>query len=149
MKNLNQSILVFGILIFCSALIAQSERTINGQVWKRIKKENKLYFVTGYVNGLEKAENIIDINVKVQEKNEFAYTEPYYVHRMRESIREYLPMRKNRVPYIIELIDIFYSDADNLKIPFEVALRIALAKDARKYEKSDLWLKEARRKFGQ
>ncbi|MBU4444724.1 MAG: hypothetical protein L6422_04400 [Candidatus Marinimicrobia bacterium] len=68
---------VITLLVIGNILLAKQEKVIDGNIWNRMKKENKLYYVTGYLNGLEKAEKIIDINVRTQKKNEFAFTEPF------------------------------------------------------------------------
>jgi len=148
MKRYTQYIIVFFILFTgINNLIAQRERTMTGVIWSRMKKENKMYYVTGFLNGLEKAENILDINVRIQEKNKFAFTEPFYIKRTRERINDYIPDGENRINLIIDLIDNFYCDPNNLKIPFNAAVRITLARNAGDIEKSDLWLQEARRKI--
>jgi len=148
MKRQTKTIIIFFILLIgVTEIFAQRERTITGVIWIRMKTENKMYYVTGFLNGLEKAENILDINVRIQEKNEFAFTEPFYIQRTRERINDYIPNGDNRINLIIDLVDVFYSDANNLKIPFEAAVRIALARNAGEIEKSDMWLLEARRKI--
>jgi len=141
--------IIFILLILAGVnnLFAQRERVMTGVIWNRLRTENKMYYVTGFLNGLEKAENILDINVRIQEKNEFAFTEPYYIQRIRERINAYLPNAENRVNLIVDLTDIFYSDPNNLKIPFTAAVRIVLARNAGDIEKSDFWLQEARRKI--
>lgn len=135
------------ILAGVNNLFAQRERVMTGVIWNRLKTENKMYYVTGFLNGLEKAKNILDINVRIQGKNEFAFTEPYYIQRTRERINAYLPNAENRVNLIVDLTDVFYSDPNNLKIPFTAAVRIVLARNAGDIEKSDFWLQEARRKI--
>lgn len=141
--------IIFILLILAGVnnLFAQRERVMTGVIWNRLKMENKMYYVTGFLNGLEKAKNILDINVRIQEKNEFAFTEPYYIQRTRERINAYLPNAENRVNLIVDLTDVFYSDPNNLKIPFTAAVRIVLARNAGDIEKSDFWLQEARRKI--
>jgi len=139
---------VIAILIIGNILFAKQDKVVDGNIWNRMKKDNKLYYVTGYLNGLEKAEKIIDINVGTQQKNEFAFIEPFYVSQMRKKIRDYIPQEDNRIYLIIELLNAFYADSHNLKIPFEAALRITLVRHLGDVEKSDFWLNEARRRAG-
>ena len=139
---------IIAILIIGNILFAKQDKVVDGNIWNRMKKDNKLYYVTGYLNGLEKAEKIIDINVGTQQKNEFAFIEPFYVSQMRKKIRDYIPQEDNRIYLIIELLNAFYADSHNLKIPFEAALRITLVRHLGDVEKSDLWLYEARRQAG-
>jgi len=140
-------IVFFMFLNGVTMLFAQQERIITGVIWSRMKTDNKMYYVTGFLNGLEKAENILDINVRIQGKNEFAFTEPFYIQRTRERINDYIPDGDNRINLIIDLVDVFYTDTNNLKIPFEAAVRIALARNAGDIERSDMWLLEVRRKI--
>ena len=146
-RRVTTIIILFIHLTGATEIFAQRERTINGVIWIRMKTDNKMYYVTGFLNGLEKAENILDINVRIQEKNEFAFTEPFYIQRTRERINYYIPDGDNRINLIIDLVDVFYSNTNNLKISFEAAVRIALARNAGDIEKSDMWLMEARRKI--
>ena len=148
MKRISKSIMIFLVVMTgVNMLFAQRERTVNGVIWTKMKKEYKMYFITGYLNGLEKAENILDINVRVQKKSEFAFTEPFYIKRTREQINDYIPNVNNRINYLVELLDIFYTDKNNLKISYSSAIRIMLARQAGDIEKSDMWLQEARRKI--
>lgn len=73
---------------------------------------------------------------------------PFYVSQMRKNIRDYIPQEDNRIYLIIELLDAFYADSHNIKISFEAALRITLARHLGDVEKSDFWLNEARRRAG-
>jgi hypothetical protein len=131
-----------------NVLAADWTSTINGEIWNRIKKENQRYFITGFLQGLDKAENIIDITVRTQKQNEFAFTEPFYVHQMRIKISDYMLPIGQPVDLLVDLLDAFYADPYNSKIPFEAALRITLARQKGEVEKSDFWLKEARRNVG-
>lgn len=138
--------IVFAILAI-SNLSAQRERMLDGTIWNVMKTENKMYYVTGFLNGLEKAENILEIHIRNQQQKEYAFTEPFYLKHSRETIGEYIPRRENRINLIVSLVDAFYSDPNNQKIPFTAAIRIVLARNAGKIEKSELWLMEARREI--
>jgi len=142
------SIITILIISIMNVLAADWTSTINGEIWNRIKKENQRYFITGFLQGLDKAENIIDITARTQKQNEFAFTEPFYVHQMRSKIRDYMPPSDQSVDFLIDLLSAFYADPYNLKIPFEAALRITLVRQKGEVEKSDFWLKEARRNVG-
>ena len=146
-RNFNMIITVL-IISMMNVFAADWTRTVNGEIWNRIKKENQRYFITGYLQGLDKAENIIDITVRTQKQNEFAFTEPFYVHQMRIKISEYLPSSDQSVDFLVDLLNAFYADPYNVKIPFEAALRITLVRQKGEIEKSDFWLKEARRNVG-
>lgn len=142
------SVITILIISIMNVLAADWTSTINGEIWNRIKKENQRYFITGFLQGLDKAENIIDITARTQKQNEFAFTEPFYVHQMRSKIRDYMPPSDQSVDFLIDLLSAFYADPYNLKIPFEAALRITLVRQKGEVEKSDFWLKEARRNVG-
>lgn len=138
--------IVTAILVI-SNLSAQRERILDGTIWNGMRPDNKMYYVTGFLNGLEKAENILEIHIRNQQQKEFAFTEPFYLKSSRETIGEYIPRQENRINLIVSLLDAFYSDANNQKIPFTAALRIVLARNAGEIEKSELWLMEARREI--
>jgi len=142
------SIITILIISMMNVFAADWASTINGEIWNRIKKENQRYFITGFLQGLDKAENIIDITVGSQKQKEFAFTEPFYVHQMRIRISEYLPSSDQSVDFLVDLLNAFYADPYNAKIPFEAALRITLVRQKGEVEKSDFWIKEARRNVG-
>lgn len=141
-------IVIVLIISVVNAFAADRAGSINGEIWNRMKKENRRYFITGFLQGLDKAENIINITVRTQQQKEFAFTEPFYVHQMRSKIRDYMPTDNQSVDLLVDLLSAFYADPYNVKIPFEAALRITLARQIGEVEKSDLWLKEARRNVG-
>jgi hypothetical protein len=135
------------IVLWGSFLLAQQQATgLDGVVWKRMKQENKYYFLTGYFAGLNKALEIINLNVENQRQQEFGFTEPFYVNQMRQKIRAYLPAgHLLEIDKIIEALNLFYADRFNLKIPVEVALRVVLARAQGNNEQADLILQAARR----
>lgn len=148
MKKLQLPTLFFvTAILVISNLHAQRERMLDGMIWNGMKTENKMYYVTGFLNGLEKAENILEIHIRNQQQREFIFTEPFYLKRSREVIGEYIPRGENRINLVVGLVDAFYSDPNNQKIPFTAAVRIALARNAGDIERSELWLREARREI--
>ncbi|MCK4689056.1 MAG: hypothetical protein KAT41_02050, partial [Candidatus Marinimicrobia bacterium] len=61
-------------------------------------------------------------------------------------IRSYFPDKRNSdLDMMIKLLNAFYSDKYNLNIKFDAALRIILARQKGDIEKSDFWLREARK----
>jgi len=137
------------IILFLLAVIivfAEDIRDVDGYIWKRMKYDNKCYYLTGYFTGLKKTEEIISIEVESEKRRKFAFTEPFYVYQIRNKIRSYFPDERNRdLDTLINLLNAFYSDKYNLNIKFEAALRIILARQKGDIEKSDFWLKEAQR----
>lgn len=134
------------VVLNVSLLLAQQQPALlDGAIWKRMKYENKYYYLAGYFAGLTKAQEIISLSVENQRQREFGFTEPFYVHQMRQKIRAYLPAGNLlEIEKIIEAINLFYADKYNLKIPVEVALRVVLARAQGNNEQADLILKEAR-----
>lgn len=140
-------ILILATIGLWTTLPAQSSpQLIDGTVWKRMKYENKYYFLIGYFAGLQKSLEIIDIAVENQKRQEFGYTEPFYVNQMRRKISAYLPAGNlTEIEALVETLNLFYTDKYNQAIPIEVALRIVLARAQGNSEQADFWLKEARR----
>ncbi|GEM_PF-476847 len=140
--------LVFGGLIvaLASSLFAQSKKEITGLVWRKMRYDNKFYWLNGYIEGLEKAEEIIDLEVTRQREKEFGFTEPFYVNQLRTKIVSYLPAKRYaEIDLLIELLDNFYEDKYNQKIQIEAAIRIVLARQRGETEQADFWLNAARR----
>lgn len=133
------------LLIFFTSLEAQIQLPLDGKAWRQMEPTARYYFLRGLMNGLEKAENIIDINVRKQRRKEFAFSEPFYVHQMRVNIRKYYLSPEIDLPILIELLNVFYTSPYNLAIPVIAAVRIVLARQQGNISQSDLWLKEARK----
>ena len=126
--------------------LAQSSREIDGSIWKRMRHDNKYYWLLGYLQGLEKSDEIIQLGLMDQEKREFNFTVPFYINQMRTRISVYFPPQKiEDIDQLIELLNAFYEDKYNQKIKIETALRIVLARQKGQIEQSDFWLNEARR----
>ena len=75
-----------------SPLLAQNPTDIDGTIWRRMKYDNKYYWLLGYLQGLEKSDEIIQLCLAEQEKREFAFTVPFYVDQMRARISAYFPL---------------------------------------------------------
>jgi len=140
--------IVIALLIGGAAvpLPAQQRTDINGFIWRKMKRDNKFYCLLGYLQGLEKADEIIRQGVADQQKREINYTEPFYVNQMRVRISDYFPPQKiEDIDQLIELLNAFYADEYNPRLKLDVALRIVLARQKGQIEQADYWLKEARR----
>jgi len=129
-------------------LHAQQRTEINGFIWNKMKRDNKYYWLLGYLQGLHKSDEIIRQGVAEQMKREFTFTEPFYVNQMHTRIGEYFPPQKiEDIDQMIELLNAFYADNYNQRIKIDTALRIVLARQKGQIEQADLWLNEARRAF--
>ncbi|MFH1212872.1 MAG: hypothetical protein V1681_02190 [Candidatus Neomarinimicrobiota bacterium] len=127
---------------------AQTQNEINGFIWKKMKRDNKYYWLLGYLQGLEKADEIIKSGVTDQKKREFNFTEPFYINQMHTRIGAYFPPERiEGVDQLIEILNAFYEDKFNQRIKIEAALRIVLARQQGQVEQADFWLNEARRAF--
>lgn len=127
-------------------LLAQNPGEINGFIWKRMKRDNKFYWLLGYLQGLEKSDEIIQLGLADQQKREFNFTIPFYVNQMRTRIGLYFPPKRiEGIDQMIELLNAFYEDKFNQRIKIEAALRIVLARQKGQIEQADFWLNEARR----
>ncbi len=148
LKRQRSAIYLILILFLLPAItvLAEDVRDVDGYIWKRMKYDNKCYYVTGYFAGLKKTEEIIDIEVESEKRQKFAFTEPFSVYQIRNKIRSYFPDKSNSdLETLIKLLNAFYSDKYNLNIKFEAALRIIVTRQKGDIEKSDFWLKEAQR----
>ncbi len=141
------TLICIGIALYtASPLLAQNPTDIDGTIWRRMKYDNKYYWLLGYLQGLEKSDEIIQLCLAEQEKREFAFTVPFYVDQMRTRISAYFPPHNIQdITQLIELLNTFYKDKYNQKIKIEAALRIVLARQKGQIEQSDFWLNEARR----
>lgn len=147
----------FGLNVFLAVILiagavtplpAQQRTEINGFIWNKMKRDNKYYWLLGCLQGLQKADDIIQQGVAEQKKREFTFTEPFYVNQMHTRIIEYFPPEKiEDIDQLIELLNAFYADNYNLRIKIDTALRIVLARQKGQIEQADLWLNEARRAF--
>lgn len=147
--SLSNRLLYLGIILVVlpvSPIAQTTQQELTGKIWRGMKYENKYYFLTGYFAGLRKSLEIVAIAVENQKLREFGFTEPFYVHQMRQKIKAYLPAGNLlEIAAIIETLNLFYADKFNQEIPVEVALRIVLARAQGLNEQADLILQEARR----
>ena len=95
---------------------------------------------------MEKSEDIINIEIDSKKMSDFTYTEPFYVNQMKSNILLYIPENyEQEIDQLVQHLDAFYADGDNLRIPVTVSIRIILARDNGDIDRADFWLKEARR----
>ncbi|PIS27880.1 MAG: hypothetical protein COT43_08265 [Candidatus Marinimicrobia bacterium CG08_land_8_20_14_0_20_45_22] len=138
--------IIFTFIILVSTVVPQDVSFVNGNIWRKMKQDNKVYYLTGFLDGLKKSSQIIDLSVQSAQRKEFSFVEPFYVNQMRENINAYFPERASvSTSTIIELLNAFYADKYNSKIKFEAAIRIVLARQKGDIGKADFWLEEARR----
>lgn len=137
---------IFTFIILASTVIPQEANVVDGNIWRKMKQDNKVYYLTGFLDGLRKSSQIIDLNVQSAKRQEISFVEPFYVNQMRDKISAYYPENASvSVSTVIELLNAFYADKYSSKIKFETAVRIVLARQKGDIEKADFWLEEARR----
>ncbi|MDD5765688.1 MAG: hypothetical protein PHW79_05530 [Candidatus Marinimicrobia bacterium] len=138
--------IIFTFIILASTVIPQEANVVDGNIWRKMKQDNKVYYLTGFLDGLRKSSQIIDLNVQSAKRQEISFVEPFYVNQMRDKISAYYPENASvSVSTVIELLNAFYADKYSSKIKFETAVRIVLARQKGDIEKADFWLEEARR----
>lgn len=146
LRKVNVFLIICMLFLNAVTVFAEKSREVNGHVWKKMKYDNKCYYLTGYFAGLRKTEEIINIEVESERRQKFAFTEPFYIYQIRNKIRSYFPDKRNSdLDMMIKLLNAFYSDKYNLNIKFDAALRIILARQKGDIEKPDFWLREARK----
>lgn len=137
---------IFTFIILFSTVVPQEANVVDGNIWRKMKQDNKVYYLTGFLDGLRKSLQIIDLNVQSAKRQEISFVEPFYVNQMRDKISAYYPENASvSVSTVIELLNAFYADKYSSKIKFETAVRIVLARQKGDIEKADFWLEEARR----
>jgi len=121
-------------------------RAIDGRIWNRMRTDNKLYYLTGFLQGLEKVNEIMEVEIRHQARQEFAFTKPFFVDRIQTRISFYLPDGTElTLRQVVELLDLFYENEFNQRIEILNALKIVLARQKGDIQKAELWLQQARR----
>ncbi len=138
------------LLLITTSLIPAAPlqlREIDGRIWNRMRTDNKLYYLTGLLQGLEKVNEIMGVEIRNQAEQEFAFTKPFFVDRIQTRISFYLPDGTQlSLRQVTELLDLFYEDEYNQRIEILNALKIVLARQKGETQKAELWLKQARRR---
>lgn len=145
-QSKHQMVILVCLLVgSASGLFAQ--RDITGRSWTRWNDENKVIYLMGFYAGMK-----ADVSLFAQAERDYPLRSP--VERNPASVDRYKAERmeyySRKVKYdfkvIRELIDIFYTDPDNLMIPVPAAIRIIMLREDGEHERSNFLLLDGRRK---
>lgn len=131
--------------LFPGILLGQNERT--GKSWTRWEDDHKIIYLMGFYAGMradgaifQQAERDHPIDKPIQ-KN------PVSIDRYKAERREYYSRYlKYDFKRIKGLLDVFYTDPDNLEIPVPEAIRIIVLRSEGKLERAHFLLLWERRK---
>jgi len=90
-------------------------------IWKLLNLEQKQQFVAGYLHGWRDAALVTDIAIQYVRKN------PQKAVSSLEGVKELYNLRSVRSADLVEKIDEFYSDPENLSAPLSRAVTSARA----------------------
>ena len=141
MKN----ILILSVLV--SGLLFGESRS-PADYWSGLKSGEKIAFINGAYAAGAKLKYHHKLEVKKQFMQDPSWVQPYYIDRFYSIVDEH---RSSEAGYNVEVVakalDAFYSNYDNEKIPLMEALRIVSLGQDGHYEKANLYLLKAQRKY--
>ena len=137
--------LLIPILLFCCPLTAQMD--ITGQGWTQWNSDRKMAYLVGFYAGLKANSAVLnEAKESIPIRDPVSRT-PTYLYRYRAEIKEYYaPNLKYNFKTLISLVDVFYTDPDNLPIPAPEAIRIIMLRDSGGEVRADFLLQRERRK---
>jgi len=136
---------LLALLWMPSFLTAQQD--ITGRTWTRWDESRKIVYLAGFYAGLK-----ADAAVFGQAERDYPLQKPVErnpvsVDRYKAERREYYARKlKYDFNMIRKLLDVFYTDPDNLLIPVPEAIRIIALREDGNRERSDFLLLRERRK---
>ncbi len=132
------------ILLSCQL---SAQRDITGKTWTRWEDDRKVAYLAGFYAGLKADAAIFGQAERDHPLRKPTEINPASVERYKVERREYYS-RRLRYDYkvISKLLDVFYTDPDNLLIPVPEAIRIIALREDRDRERADFLLLRERRK---
>ncbi len=124
-----------------------AQQNITGRTWTQWDESRKVIFLAGFYAGL-----LTDIAVFTQAEQDYPFRQPtesnpVSVDRYKAERREYYSDKlKYDFNMIRQLLDVFYTDPDNLLIPLTEAIRIIALRADGNLERADFLLMRERRK---
>jgi hypothetical protein len=143
-----QSWLILVLLgLLCLPCLLQAQRDITGRTWTRWENNRKLVYLGGFYAGLK-----ADVTIFRQAERDYPLREPternpVSVDRYKADRREFYARKlKYDFKMICKLLDVFYTDPDNLLIPVPEAIRIIALRTDGDRERAEFLLMRERRK---
>ena len=127
--------------------IITAQQNITGRLWSQWDESRKVIFLARFYAGL-----LTDMAVFAQAEQDYSFRQPtesnpVSVDRYKAERREYYSDNlKYDFNMIRQLLDVFYTDPDNLLIPVTEAIRIIALRADGNLERSEFLLMRERRK---
>ena len=137
--------LLVPVFLFSGQLFAQ--RDISGKTWTRWDRDWKVTYLMGFYAGRKVDAALFREAERDHPIWDPTQREPAKVRRYKTDRSEYSG-RELRYDFkqLRDLLDVFYTDPDNLPIAVPAAIRIILLRQAGDLERSDFLLQRERRK---
>lgn len=137
-------VLILIILLSCQ-LFAQ--RDITGRTWTRWEEGRKIAYLAGFYAGLKADAVVFGQAERDHPLRKPVERNPASVDRYKVERREFYASKlKYNFNMIRQLLDVFYTDPDNLLIPVPEAIRIIALREDGNRERADFLLLRERRK---
>jgi hypothetical protein len=131
-------------MVICSV---QAQTGVTGRTWGQWDQEHRVVYLMGFYDGYRAHGLVFN-----QAEHDHPYREPFSIPpscivQYKTDRQEYYSRNlKLDFKAIRDLIDIFYTDPDNLDIPVSEAIRITALRDEGQHERADFLLRTERRK---
>ena len=124
-----------------------AQRDITGKTWTRWEQDRKIAYLVGFYAGLKADAAIFGQAERDHLLRKPAERNPASVDRYKVERREFYARKlKYDFKMIRKLLDVFYTDPDNLLIPVPEAIRIIALREEGNSERADFLLLRERRK---
>lgn len=128
-----------------ASLLAQ--RDITGRTWTRWEGDRKIAYLGGFYAGLKANDAIFRQAERDHPLRKPVERTPASVDRYKSERREYYARNlKYDFNMLRKLLDVFYTDSDNILIPVPEAIRIIVLREDGNHERADFLLLRERRK---
>ncbi len=133
-------------LLWLPALL-MAQRDITGRTWTRWEEDRKIAYLAGFYAGLKADAAVFGQAERDHPLRKPVERDPTSVDRYKVERREFYARKlKYNFNMIRKLLDVFYTDPDNLLIPVTEAIRIiALREDGNRERANFLLLRERRK----
>ena len=133
-------------LLWLPALL-MAQRDITGRTWTRWEEDRKIAYLAGFYAGLKADAAVFGQAERDHPLRKPVERDPTSVDRYKVERREFYASKlKYNFNMIRKLLDVFYTDPDNLLIPVTEAIRIiALREDGNRERANFLLLRERRK----
>ncbi|MFC1619636.1 hypothetical protein ACFL45_06785 [Candidatus Neomarinimicrobiota bacterium] len=143
------TLVILGWLFFAGLcpdnLLGQNERT--GKSWTRWENDHKIIYLMGFYAGMRADGTIFQQAERDHPIDKPIQREPVSIDRYKAERKEYYSRHlKYDFKLIKELLDVFYTDPDNLEIPVPEAIRIIALRSEDQLERANFILLRERRK---